>query len=172
MTVRFEKKIIMSTGKYGLKNKQRGSIGMMAGAGIMAAVGDPGIDLQVMSASQEGVGGASAECKCYNVGTREGEQWYDEGFTLTYQNDCITPGSNANLYQMKWDALTGDLPDNVSAAAGVWFALTSGDFSIEWEVIGEGESAGSATVSIRKGTGPILDTAIWDGDAVGTKRGQ
>ena len=147
-------------------------IQMMAGAGIMAAVGDPGIDLQTMSASQEATGGASAECRVYNVGTREGEQWYDEGFTFTYQNDCITPGSNANLYEMKWDALAGDPPDIVSAAEGVWFALTGGDFAITWDIDGEGESIGSATVSIRKGSGPILDTAIWDGDAVGTKRGQ
>ena len=145
---------------------------MMAGAGLMAISDGDVIDLQLMSASAEGVGGASAECRVYNVGTRDGEQWYDEGFTFTYQNDCITPGSNANLYQMKWDALAGDFPDNVSAAEGVWFALTSGDFSVEWEIAGEGDSIGSVTVSIRKGTGSVLDTAIWDGEAVGTKRGQ
>lgn len=149
-------------------------MGLLLGGHITRIIGGGGgdiIDLQDMSASDEGVGGASAELRVYNTGTREGEQWFDDG-GFTYQNDCITPGVNANDYQMKWDLLLGDPPTNNSAAEGVWFALTSGDFSVEWEVSGENDESGSVTVSIRKGTGPVLDTAIWDGEAVGTKKGQ
>lgn len=129
------------------------------------------IDLQDMSASQSATGGASAECRMYNAGTREGEQWYDEGLTFTYQNDGITPGSNADNYQMKWEGLSGDLPDNVSTPESTWETLGNGDFSVEWQVSGgPGESTGSVTVYIREGTGSTLATAVWDGEAIQEKK--
>jgi len=162
----------MSTGKYGLRNKQRGSVGMMAGAGLMQG-GDPALDLQAMSASQEGTGGATASLRLYNAGTREGEQWFDDGFTFTYQNDAITPGSIANDYQMKWDAFSGDPPDIVTTLEGVWESLSVEDFEIAWDAPGgDNFSGGTVTVSIRKGTGPVLQTALWDGDAQSVKKGQ
>lgn len=128
------------------------------------------IDLQDMGASDSATGGASAECRLYNAGTREGEQWYDDsGFT--YNNDAIVPGSNANNYQMKWDGLSGDNPDNFSTPEGVWETLANGDFSVEWSVSGVNESTGAVTVSIREGAGPsVLATAIWDGEAIGEKK--
>lgn len=149
-------------------------MGMLMGGLLGQVAGGSGdtIDLQDMSASDEGTGGASAECRVYNAGTREGEQWYDDG-VFTYQNDCIVPGSNANNYQMKWDALSGDNPSNVSTPEGVWETLANGDFSVEWEAAGGGnEEAGAVTVSIREGTGSVLDTATWDGEAISQKKGK
>lgn len=142
---------------------------------MITAAGGSGdvIDLQDMAASQTATGGASAECRMYNTGTREGEQWYDEGFTFTYQNDGISPGVNADNYQMKWEANTGDLPDSWSTPQSTWETLGNGDFSVTWTApSGANESAGSVVVHIREGTGPTLGTAIWDGDAVSEKKGQ
>ena len=125
------------------------------------------INLINISSTDEGFDGATAQIRCYNVGTREGEAWFDDG-GFTYSNDVIVPGSNANLYQMKWVLLSGDTPDSSSSASGVWQALTAGDFWVEWTADGENESAGTVTVSIRKGTGSVLDTASWFGEAIST----
>ena len=130
------------------------------------------IDLQNMSCADEGAGGATCSCWCYGQShANEGEQWYDDGGT-NYQNDTITPSTNTDNYQMKWDALSGDAPQNWSTAEGVWESLDLDTFYVEWDVGGEGDSTGAVTVSIREGTGSVLDTAVWDGEAVGTKRGQ
>ena len=135
----------------------------------VAAAGGDVIDLQDMSALDEGVDGAWADCKVYNVGLNEGEQWFEDGGPQ-YQNDTITPGANANLYQMKWEPLGGDEPTgNNTVASGVWHPLSSGDFEVEWTASGANEETGSVTVSIRKGTGSVLDTAAWDGEAISTK---
>jgi hypothetical protein len=152
-------------------------MGMLMGGLLSQSAGGSGdtIDLRDMSASAEDTGGASAECRVYNLGTRQAQQWYDDGGTFTREGThvVVDPDSNINNYQMKWDGLSGDDPDNVSAAEGVWFALTGGDFSVEWEAAGGGnESTGSVTVSIREGTGSVLDTAVWDGEAISVKKGQ
>ena len=139
---------------------------------VVGSSGDT-IDLQDMSCSDEGTGGASCACQLYGQShSNEGEQWYDDGATFTYQNDAITPKTNTDNYQMKWDALSGDAPTSSSTAEGVWESLDLDTFFVEWDVGGEGESTGAVTVSIREGTGSTLDTATWDGEAIGTKKGQ
>lgn len=148
-------------------------MGMLAG-GFFTFLGSGGdvIDLQNMSAGKADVGGSFCECRLYNVGLNDGEQWFEDG-GWTYQNDTITPVSNVNLYQMKWDLLSGDAPTgaNTSSAEGVWFALSGGDFRIEWFVAGgNNEETGIVTVSIRLGSGPsVLATALWDGECISTK---
>jgi hypothetical protein len=149
-------------------------MGMLQGGllGQVAAGGGDTINLQNASCSQEGSGGADANIQIYNAGTNEGEVWVEDGGFI-YDHDAIVPGSNANDYQMKWDQLSGDEPTgNNTEVEGVWYALSGGDFEVEWTASGEEESSGSVTVSIRKGTGSVLDTAVWDGEAVSTKKGQ
>ena len=134
------------------------------------------LDLQSASTSGSGTGNISVEIRLYNTGIREGEIWYDESFTLTYQNDAIAPGVNADNYQMKWDLLSGDPPSGAgtSSADGVWYALSSGDFRVQWTALSGGNTeSGVVTVSLRLGAGPsVLATAEWDGDAVSEKKGQ
>jgi len=136
-----------------------------------SAAGGDVIDLQDMSSTDEGEGSAVATCQLYGQShSNEGEQWFEDG-GFTYQNDAITPKSNTDNYQMKWDALSGDQPDNFSTAQGVWESLDLDTFYVEWEVEGDNEVFGSVTVSIREGIGPsVLDTAVWDGQAVSTKK--
>lgn len=148
-------------------------MGMLQG-GLLSQVvaGGDTIDLQAMAAAHEAVDGAAAMCRAYGtLGTTDGEQWYEDG-GWTYQNDFIDPVSNVGNYQMKWDALSGDAPTNVSTPEGVWESLGSDHFDVEWTASGANESVGSVTVSIREGTGSVLDTAIWTGEAISTKKGQ
>jgi hypothetical protein len=150
-------------------------MGLLAG-GFFTAVGAGGdvINLQNASCSQEGTGGADANIQIYNTGAQEGEVWVEDG-GWTYDHDAITPGVNANLYQMKWDLFSGDPPSgNNTEVEGVWYPLSSGDFEVEWSVpSGDNDEAGSVTVSLRLGSGPsVLATAIWDGEAISVKKGQ
>jgi len=139
---------------------------------VWAAVAGDVIDLQDMIGSAEGDGSASCTLQCYGQShSREGEQWYDDG-PWTYQNDVITPKSNTDNYQMKWDALSGDAPDDFSTPEGVWESLDLDHFYVAWEAEDANESVGSVTVSIREGTGSVLDTATWDGEAVSHKKGK
>jgi len=131
------------------------------------------VNLLDTQCSDEGVGGASCTIQCYDSlhGTRFGQVWVDDGGWIYDGWGPVTPFANIGDYQMKWDALSGDAP-NMGAAENTWINLGVEDFDIGWDIGGEGDRTGAATVSIRKGTGSVLDTAVWDGEAVGTKRGQ
>jgi len=137
--------------------------------GAVPAGGDT-IDLQNMSAYTEGEFDADALCRLFGQShANQGEQWYDNDGSLTKQNDVILPDTSTDNYQVKWDALTGDVPSTVSTPEGVWESLDLDHFDVEWNSTGNEDISGSVTVSIRLGTGSTLDTAIWDGQAVSTK---
>jgi hypothetical protein len=110
--------------------------------------------------------GASARIRLHNTAfaTRQGECWVEINGTYTFDHDVIVPGSNVEDYEMKWETLSGDAPNDNVVAAGVWHPLSTSHFFVGWDVGGEGARAGSCTVSIRKGTGSVLDTGVWDGD--------
>lgn len=128
------------------------------------------ISLINTSCADEQDSGADAYITVYGEShaTRDGECWYFDGGVFK-QNDVILPSTSADDYQMKWDALSGDDPTTTSTAEGVWESLGTDWFNIEWNASGEEELIGSVTVSIRLGTGSVLDTAVWDGTAVSVK---
>lgn len=134
------------------------------------------IDLQAVDCEESRDGfNATCEIRVYkDYSGRQGECWFDDQpitedrSVWTFKNLLIDPATSILNYQMKWDALSGDPPTwDLSAAEGVWQALSDGDFHIAWHdsTSGSGSDQGSVTVSIRKGTGLVLDTAIWTGDA-------
>ena len=108
---------------------------------------------------------ARARITVYKSGAKIGECWYEDGGEQK-QNDVVVPEASIILYQMKWESLSGDDPNNTSVAKSTWQALSGVHFYTEWEQTTEGELIGSITVSIRKGVGVTLDTAVWDGDAI------
>lgn len=136
------------------------------------AAGGDTVDLQNATCNEtdEFGGTASARIYCYSsaFATREGECWYDLDGVRTYLNDVITPTSNADNYQLKWESLSGDAPNSNVVAENTWHALSSGNFYIGWSTPSDSFRTGSATVSIREGTGSVLDTAVWDGDVEST----
>lgn len=74
------------------------------------------------------------------------------------------PGSPA--YQVKRGVAVPDEASLIGPDAGVWTAVTSNP---SWELICSTTSFGPIivrdavfTVSIRQGTGPVIDTAVWD----------
>ena len=110
-------------------------------------------------------------CRLYNTAfaTRQGEAWGEIDGTYTYGHDVVVPGSNVEDYEMKWETLSGDAPNSNTVAAGVWHPLSTSHFTVGWDAPGEDDArAGSCTVSIRKGTGSVLDTGVWDGDVQST----
>jgi hypothetical protein len=136
---------------------------------VWEAVAGDTIDLQDMFAEDEGDTSAEAICRLYGQShSREGEQWFSDGSTLTYQNDVITPKSNTDNYQVKWDLLSGELSSSTTPE-GVWESLDLDTFECGWISDGDEETDGSVTVSIRLGTGSVLDTAVWSGLAVSIK---
>lgn len=150
-------------------------MGLLAG-GFFSGSGSGGdvIDLQVASCSDISTGGAGAEINLYWSGhsTRAGEVWGEENNVFIYSHDPVTPKSNIGLYQVKWDAFSGDAP-NTGDTQGVWRDLSVGTFSVGWSVGAASSAAGIVTVSIRKGTGPsILATALWDGDVEASGKGK
>jgi hypothetical protein len=145
-------------------------MGLLSGGYYSQGSGGDIIDLQDVGCSVSTQGGpATAEIVVYSENdTLEGQVWTDDN-GLIFFNTLVTPVSNIQEYQMKWDGLSGTSPYLVgtSAAEGVWQPLTiaGGDFVIAWRVgTGPGTAEGAVTVSIRKGTGPqVLATATWDG---------
>lgn len=114
-------------------------------------------------------GGATATVRMYDGEPgdtyRAGEGWETIEGANTYSHDIVFPGTSADFYQLKWEPLSGDLPDSYTVNSGIWHPLSSGNFVLEWDTPGEGTSVGDVTVSIRKGTGSVLDTATWGGQA-------
>lgn len=135
-------------------------------ASLLAAHGDV-VDLQITSTTHQVTDpeDAAARITVYRSGGQQGECWYEDGGQQK-QNDVVVPEANITLYQMKWEALSGDNPNNTSVAVSTWQALSGANFYVEWEQTTIGSLAGTITVSIRKGTGSTLDTAVWDGDAI------
>lgn len=140
---------------------------------------DPGggdtVNLQAASCEDDQVGSASAEIRLYHEahGSRAGEVWEEVDQTFVYGHDPVDPVTNIGDYQIKWDQLSGDTPDNTFAAEGVWKTdLATVSASLGASVGSEEENTGSATVSIRKGTGSILDTAVWEWTVVGSGKGK
>ena len=140
---------------------------------LLVSPGGPGvgfggdaIDLQDMSANEDAIGGsANAECRLEGPGTNEGAQRRDVDGVLTTQNQTITPGSNVGDYQIRWTSPLGDNPTATTSAQNVWYAMSGGDWFVRWTQSGTGNTSGSVTVEIRRGTGPTIQTASWDGDA-------
>lgn len=165
-----KKNIYFPNCKWGMKKYQKGilhPIGFWA-----AAVISDVIDLRNMDAFFEDDFDVFARCQLYGEShAREGEQWHNDGsFNLVFQNDTITPASSTDDYQMKWVALLGDTPASKSVAANTWESLDLDSFYVEWQADFDEESGGSVTVSIRKGTGSVIDTAIWSGEAIAYKK--
>jgi hypothetical protein len=129
------------------------------------------VDLQDMFSEAEGsFGTATAELQLFGFGAKEGEQWHtDGGSSEIFHNIAIFPQSYADDYQMKWDTLSGDAPDTWSTPEGDWESLGVDSFELSLTVTGDNEEGGSVTVSIRRGTGSVLDTAVWSYNAMSTK---
>ena len=125
------------------------------------------VDLQYAAANETQFGGSStAWIKVYGSTSRISEQWYLDDTIERKTNNVVVPDANIVDYQMKWDALSGDPPNDNTVAEGVWHPLSSGTFQVAWQQGGIGYRSGAATISIRKGTDPtVLDTAMWEGDA-------
>lgn len=142
---------------------------LFAGIGTVA---EDVITLTNMDAFFEDDFDVAARCQLYGEShAREGEQWHnDGGFNLVFQNDTITPASSTDDYQMKWVALGGDIPSFKSVAENTWESLDLDTFYVEWQADFDETSQGSVTVSIRKGTGSVIDTAIWSGEAIAYKK--
>jgi len=116
-------------------------------------------------------GGANARIRAYDLtnATRKGEVWNEQDGTYAFSHDLVIPATNIENYQMKWEALSGSTPNDNSVAVSTWQALGPTDFFIGWDAPGDDDSrSGTATVSIRKGTGSTLDSAVWDGDVSST----
>jgi hypothetical protein len=133
-----------------------------------AAGGGDTINLTATDAFADGSGGPiTCEIVCYraNHGTRAGEVWYDDN-GLIYGYDIVTPVANSGDYQMRWDDLSGTGPYlSGSSAESTWIAIDTTDFFVAWRLgSGPGDLLGSVTVSIRKGTGATLATAVWAGE--------
>lgn len=149
-------------------------MGMLQGGLLGQAAGSSDtVDLQAADCFDDATGGASATISCYwsGHGTRAGEVWNEQDQTDVYSHDPVDPKSNIGDYQMKWDALAGDAP-NTGDAENTWIDLSSSSFDIGWSVGASDERAGTVTVSIRKGTGSVLDTAIWEGDVIASGKGK
>ena len=98
----------------------------------------------------------------YNVGLKDGQVWKEVNSTYQLHETFSTPTSDADGYQMKWESNISPDPTSSTVAAGVWHPLSSGDFAVEWIQYGTGDTTiGSITVSIRRGTGDVIDTALW-----------
>lgn len=150
--------------------------GMLAGGFFsQSGAGGDSILLVACSCDDSGVSSASCNLTYYHDAhsTRAGEVWGDvagtptDQYTLEAQDGPVEPLSNTGDYQMKWDdPTTGDAPDSGDTKA-VWRDMGAGSsFQIGWSASGFGqEVTGTVTVSIRKGTGSTIDTAIWDGSA-------
>ena len=136
---------------------------------ILAAVGDV-VDLQNTGASVETTDeeDARARISVDRSGGRMGECWYDDNLDEFKQNDVVLPNASITKYQMKWEPDNGDEPNNFSVAKSTWSALSGSSFWVEWEETSSApsERSGVITVSIRRGTGSVLDTALRDGTAV------
>jgi len=155
---------------------QRGSFSMFpAGTTSITAGGDT-VDIQPMSANEDSTGSASALCLLYGdgaVSSRDGQAWADENGVRTFNHQVISPGESTAEYQVKWDDPTTGTTPTATSSKGVWYALSAGDWSLLWDVgVGPGDDVGSVTVSIRKGTGPVIDSAIWDGEAIASGKGK
>lgn len=156
------------------RHHQRGIICATAVFGALPGAGDT-IDLVNVFCTDEAEGtSAFADIRAYSAsgGARAGEVWYSTDTVYFKANDFVEPNSNADDYQMKWESLSGDDPNNNTVASGVWHPLSTSRFDIAWDWSGgDGGYAGDVTVSIRKGTGPtVLDTAVWDGSAQATPK--
>lgn len=131
-----------------------------------AGGGSDVVDIIATSANENTSGAlASARITAYHTGTRQGEVWADFDGVPIKINDFVLPNASATNYQMRWQTLSGDAPNLNSVAANTWQSLAAADFYVEWRVTTNGTRSGSVTVSIREGTGSVLDSAIWDGDA-------
>lgn len=125
------------------------------------------LDLQADTTVEE-PSNAHAEIQVYSddYPTRKAEAWYDLDGSNTKHHDVVDPPASLDSYQMKWDWLSGDYPTTSTVAEGVWHAFSGGaQFSLKWSEYGTASQDGYVTVSIRKGTGAVLDTAAWRGDA-------
>jgi hypothetical protein len=76
--------------------------------------------------------------------------------------DWIIPHTAApGPYQVRYTALTGDSPTTETAAEDVWYALSSGDFTLILTQDGVGSKSNSFTFEIRSGTGPVLASNVY-----------
>lgn len=78
--------------------------------------------------------------------------------------DWIIPNSEApSDYQTRYTGLTGDpLDASTSAAQNVWRAISVGDYFYEQRATGNQSFSSTFTIQVRKGTGPVLDSASFD----------
>jgi len=132
------------------------------------------VDLQSLDCSNDQPGGSTARMRVRNatVGAEIGEAQFDsDDAGYVYAFNPIVPDTNIGEYQMKWEALTGDNPSGGSAIS-TWIDLSTTSFIVSWAAGASSELSGTITVSIRRGTGNTLATAIWEGDAIGSGKGK
>ena len=139
------------------------------------------VNLVDVSCDEESPGGATAKIIYYNAGhpSRPGEVWATESGILVDQyallsgDGPVDPVSETGDYQVKWESNAGQDPNTSDTSAkSTWIALSGTSFIVGWTVGAADDRSGSVTVSIRKGTGPTLDTAIWDGSVLAAGKGK
>lgn len=158
-------------------------MGLIVGGFILPPADSDTINLIDISCDDNATGGgtATARIRYYadNDATRPGEVWatqsgiLTDAYTLETTDGPIDPIGNTDAYQMKWESNAGFDPNlSGQSAKSTWIALDVNDFEIGWTQSGAGDRSGSVTVSLRKGTGAVLATATWDGDAVSEAKGK
>jgi hypothetical protein len=131
---------------------------------LVKAIGKPlSINLDGATILDGDAGGGHAEAEL-RIG-QDGYVYKQEGGGAfqkidTATGDWLRPVSAApGDYQVKWEYVSGETSFTTqTAASGVWYALSSGNFDLYNDQDGDGTTTVTCDVSIRKGTGPTLTT--------------